>query len=512
MAGARFERTTSHSGGGQTLAAWGWVGLAALVVLALALLAFKSASLPLQLWDESRNANNALEMARHGHWLTPTYNGVVDFWNTKPPLLIWCMAALMKLGAAPLWAVRIPSLLAALATLGVMWSVLGYGLGDMAAANIAGALLLSSRLYVGVHAARTGDYDALESLFILGYVIAFWAAFSGPRARPNWLFATALCIFGAVMTKGVAGGLATPGLIVFAASRPRRLAALLADVRTWAAVALTAILCAGYYLSRQAYNPGYVQAVLANEIGGRFSTVSEAHTGGLLYYVRVLGRKFEPGLLCLPLGLLALLDLGRRRELAWVTGLCGLALLAILSVAKTKLEWYATPIVPLFSIAAAIGLADGLRWIADRRPDFARWGGVALTAILVLACASTLRYNLALARREDGAASTMPQVWYGRFLSRLKAVGTPAPVTAVDSGLPNSAGFANYDPLLQFYARELGQQGWLVSVQPPGEPIASGTRVVTCDPVSLAWLNRSYLGVTDVRDATCTLMRVSGRR
>ena len=45
-------------------------------------------TLPMELWDESRYANSAVEMAMRGHWLTPTYNWSGDHWSPKPPLLI----------------------------------------------------------------------------------------------------------------------------------------------------------------------------------------------------------------------------------------------------------------------------------------------------------------------------------------------------------------------------------------------------------------------------------------
>src|SRR6516165_7241321 len=85
---------------------WDVLCVGSLLILWFLLHILNYDSLPLQLWDESRNANNALEIARYGHWLVPTYKGVSDHWNTKPPLLIWQMAALMRLGLPPLLAIR----------------------------------------------------------------------------------------------------------------------------------------------------------------------------------------------------------------------------------------------------------------------------------------------------------------------------------------------------------------------------------------------------------------------
>ena len=40
----------------------------------------------------------------------------------------------------------------------------------------------------------------------------------------------------------------------------------------------------GYYLLREANNIGYIDAVIENELGGRFSEVIENHKHGFWYY------------------------------------------------------------------------------------------------------------------------------------------------------------------------------------------------------------------------------------
>ena len=73
------------------------LALGALLALWAGVLVERYDAVPLQLWDESRNANNALELALSARglsgWRAPTFGGAPDHWNTKPPLLIWLMAA-----------------------------------------------------------------------------------------------------------------------------------------------------------------------------------------------------------------------------------------------------------------------------------------------------------------------------------------------------------------------------------------------------------------------------------
>ena len=137
---------------------WDLLHLGGLLSLWFCLLMLRNNSLPLQPWDEGRLANSALEMLHSGHWFVPSYGGVPDHWSVKPPLLIWQMAALIWLGLPPLLGVRLPTMLAALATVGTVWAVCRYTLQDRAAALVAGLLLLSSLLFTNIHIGRTGDY------------------------------------------------------------------------------------------------------------------------------------------------------------------------------------------------------------------------------------------------------------------------------------------------------------------------------------------------------------------
>jgi hypothetical protein len=91
---------------------------------------------PMELWDESRNANNAMEIAKHGGWTVPTFGHAPDHWNTRPPLLIWIVAALLRSGMEPMLAVR----LAFDATTG--FSVMPPRLASLTGAAIGGVGLL----------------------------------------------------------------------------------------------------------------------------------------------------------------------------------------------------------------------------------------------------------------------------------------------------------------------------------------------------------------------------------
>src|SRR5438046_2070461 len=73
------------------------------------------------LWDvdEGRNATAAGEMYESGNWVIPTFNGVLR--SHKPALLYWLQASAYAVFGVNEFAARLPSALAALLTLLVVY-------------------------------------------------------------------------------------------------------------------------------------------------------------------------------------------------------------------------------------------------------------------------------------------------------------------------------------------------------------------------------------------------------
>ncbi len=65
--------------------------------------------LPVMHFDKGRLAINALEMYNNGFSIHTTFYNEVDFWNTKPPLMIWLEVASMKTFGFNLIAFRLPA-------------------------------------------------------------------------------------------------------------------------------------------------------------------------------------------------------------------------------------------------------------------------------------------------------------------------------------------------------------------------------------------------------------------
>lgn len=94
--------------------------LAGLLLVALATRLIFMGLLPLMDTSEPRYAEIARFMAATGDWITPWFDKGVPFWG-KPPLSFWCQALAFRLFGVNEFAVRLPSMLATLAILALIY-------------------------------------------------------------------------------------------------------------------------------------------------------------------------------------------------------------------------------------------------------------------------------------------------------------------------------------------------------------------------------------------------------
>lgn len=198
---------------------------AALIIVALSLF-YRRGALTIQPFDEARLANNALEMSHTGLSLVTTFDGVTDYWNTKPPLLIWLMSGAIPLLGPDEFAVRLPSAVAALLTAVLMFTFLGAFLKKPLAGFVAVSILFSANGYllqqpayqITGHSARSGDYDSLLAFWTTAYVLAgFLYVHGGVAKRTTWMIASASAMALAFMTKTVQALIFLPALLLYVA-------------------------------------------------------------------------------------------------------------------------------------------------------------------------------------------------------------------------------------------------------------------------------------------------------
>lgn len=313
-------------------------------------------TLPICLWDESRQAINAYEMLHNGNWLVTHFAGEPDLWNTKPPLLIWLQVLCMKIIGVNEIALRLPSALAAFFTCIILLWLGERQLKKFWFGLIAVLVLITTNGYIHLHATRTGDYDALLTLFTTLGGLSFFVYGETKECKYLYYFFVAITL--AVLTKGVAGLLFLPAIALYSVYHGIFLS-LLQNKHSYIGGISLVLIIGGYYLLRDTYNQGYLMAVYNNELGGRYLEVIEKHGDGFWFYYQLLLHKmYTYWYLWVPVGVtigVASKD-KQLRNLLVFSAIMVTVFWIIISTAQTKLEWYMTPLYPYLAIIVAVGI------------------------------------------------------------------------------------------------------------------------------------------------------------
>ena len=307
-------------------------------------------TLAVRIWDEARLAQTAYEMLQNGNYLIPHTEGVPDMWSTKPPLMIWAIVFCMKIFGVNELAVRLPSAFAALTTLGVLYYFLKKLTKIRGLGIVAILVLVSTAGYVTLHAARTGDYDVPMTLFTTISCLAYFTYLTKKRSKYLHIFFIALTI--AVLIKSVNALLFAPAILVYTIV-DKKLLFVLRSKHFYIGIIYSLFFILGYYLTREHYNPGYIDAVFTNELGGRFLQTLEYHKEPFYYYIKnLITYQYSFWVWLLPFGIyigLSHKDLRYRKFTRYIGLLC-LGYMLVISSGQTKLAWYVTPIFPFLAI------------------------------------------------------------------------------------------------------------------------------------------------------------------
>jgi 4-amino-4-deoxy-L-arabinose transferase-like glycosyltransferase len=319
-------------------------------------------TMPLRMWDEARQAISAYEMLRGGDWLVAHFYGQPDMWSTKPPLLIWLQTFFFTILGPGEMALRLPSAIAAFLTGWFLLRTTTRQLNAPWLGLIASLMVYTSDGYIHMHVARSGDYDALLVLFM---TTSAWALFRWSNdGKPRDLLWFFVLLTLGVLTKSVQALLFVPGLGIYLFAR-KRLVPFLKERMTWVGICVFVLLVGGFYLLRESANPGYLQAVWENELGGRYGASLEGHEQPWNFYIRMLiDYHFTAWWMLVPLGMLVGLVHREEHLRQWTLLLTciGACYLLVISSAGTKLEWYEAPLFPVLAGLAAIPLHVILQW------------------------------------------------------------------------------------------------------------------------------------------------------
>ncbi len=241
------------------------------------------------LWDvdEGRNLTCSYEMMESGNWIVPTFNGALR--TDKPVLLYWLQIACYHACGVNEFAGRLPSAVAALATV-----LLGYELArsmfGRATGLLAGVVIAATPMICG--AARFANPDALLNLSITLTMTVFWLG----RGRPAlWWFAALGASQGLGMLAKGPIALAVPtGILVVFLCGERRLRALW-DLG-WVATGLTfAAVAMPWYVWVAADTKGeWTEGFFFQHNVARYLSPMENHQAGAWYYPLVIAVGTAP--------------------------------------------------------------------------------------------------------------------------------------------------------------------------------------------------------------------------
>ena len=131
----------------------------------------------------------------------------------------------------------------------------------------------------------------------------------------------------------------------------------------------------GYYLLIDYLNPTYIKHAIYNDIEGRFnSSLSWKYFNNWFYLNNMCNTNFKYWFFFVPFGLIISYfqtNLLIKKITAYSTILCSVHLL-IISLSKSKLEWYCIPEYPFLAIIVGVGInsifnfLNTLNWVKNK--------------------------------------------------------------------------------------------------------------------------------------------------
>lgn len=358
-----------------------------LIVFLAALVAFTAhLNLPgIEQRDELFYLGGGLELHESGQFALPCYHGELRL--QKPPLQYWLVALSYRAFGVGVWQGRLPSALAALAVVALVYR-LGLRLFGSPRSALYGAVALSSS-YLLIRQSHQALTDSLLGLFVAVAIYGFVAAWQGAgRWAPRLAWAaTGL----AALQKGPIGFAIPAGVMLAwvlldraARERWRRLVSpsgvllFLAIVLPWPLVVV--------------HRLGWARAAGAtgSELAFHLGDAPERWTGGVAHYLGAVLRGLFPwSLACLAYAFRRNRSSGERLLLIWGLGVAA-ALGLAMSLHRAR---YVVPLLPALALLAGHALAR-----AEREPALGwvrRAFGWGLDAAFLLGALQSLSLALA---------------------------------------------------------------------------------------------------------------------
>ncbi|WP_254063247.1 glycosyltransferase family 39 protein [Rhodanobacter sp. L36] len=362
--------------------------------------------------DEPRFALAARWMAEHGEWLFP-HRGH-ELYADKPPVFMWLQASAYQLVGNWRVAFLLPSLLAALGALALVY--------DLARRcwSHRSALLAAATLLVTIHFTYQMRNAQIDPLLLGWITLANYGMLRHLLVGPSWQWFAVGCFFAGVgvITKGV-GVLAMLMLVPYLLARKQRwnqlaiihggwrwiggLACFFVPILAWLLPMLLAARANG-----DAQHAEYVQDILFGQTVHRYAA-PPGHFHSPLYFLGVIIFDWMPLSLLLPWAIPAWWRRCKRRDARFLLPLGWTFLVVVFfSLSPGKRDVYILPALPMIAFALAPLLPALLRMLRVRAAILALT--FVMSASLAVTSAVALDVHPAWAARFEHELD--PRIWW----------------------------------------------------------------------------------------------------
>ena len=325
--------------------------------------------------DEPRFALVARLMVEHGQWLFPHRGN--ELYPDKPPVFMWLQALTFLLTGSWRVAFMLPSLVAGLGALALIYDL------TRRLWNHRCALLAAATLLVTIHFTYQMRDAQIDPLLLGWITLANYGLLRHLLLGPSWRWFALGCFFAGVgvATKGV-GVLALLVLLPYAFARRNQwrhlatptgawrwagsLALFFAPILGWLVPMLLAARADG-----DAQHAAYVQNILFGQTVHRYAAPS-AHFHSPFYFIGIIAIDWLPLSLLLPWALPAWWRRLKRRDARFLLPLGWVVLILLFfSLSPGKRDVYILPALPMTALALAPLLPGLLRRSGVRLSIFA---------------------------------------------------------------------------------------------------------------------------------------------
>ncbi len=213
---------------------------------------------------EPRYAEIARLMAETGDWITPWFEPGVPFWG-KPPLSFWTQAGAIRLFGLSEFSLRLPSWIATLAMVWLVWRLANQVSGARVARWSTLVFASMALTYISAGAVMTDSFLALGTTLTL---VSFCLVMSGERGVWPWLFFVGVAI--GMLSKGPLAVVLIAIPIVLWLLFARQNVTGLRKLPWWRGGLLTILLVAPWYVLAELKTPGFLDYFIIGEHIRRF--------------------------------------------------------------------------------------------------------------------------------------------------------------------------------------------------------------------------------------------------